>query len=554
MFKKILCFILCTLMLIPALPASAASTRFTDVSSSSWYADAVLWNVEKGYFAGTSATTFSPNGDFTRAQIVTVIAQIDGVDSFDYSNGSVFDDVKEGKYYTPYVNWAYEKGIVSGRSDTEFVPGDPITRQEICVILMSYLGYKGLSLTEVNASPSFKDEADISSWAERSVIRAAKAGLIAGDDKGNVNPRDNCRRKEAAQIVRNLVESLENASLDAKPMVVAYMNASQGLSMTEFKYIDVINYHPATVSVSSAPFITDNYSSGYYSRRLIMEEQNPDIKVLFTVANNNLQVFEACLYPYNKLYAFGDALLSRVKDYGFDGIDIDYEFPTSTSLQPNFVMLMKYLREELDAYSEVTGKEYYLTMAVPAGSWAFQLFDMVSLAEYVDWFNIMNYDIYSNWAYAHHHTPPYNNTFPGMQGASVADDIALYTSYGISKDKIVPGLGMYSRRWSGVDAGDNEELPGLNMPGTIDSSNIHYSDLLYNYINKNGFVRYWDDAAKAPYLYNAETKVFISYDDLESVGYKAELVSDADCRGVMVFDYCTCDGIGFFEALDGMLY
>lgn len=553
--KKFLCLILCMMMLIPALPSSyAAEKAFTDVRADAWYAEAVYWNVERGYFSGTSDTTFSPNGLFTRAQIVTVLGQIAGIAPEDYEEKHIpFDDVEEGKYYTPYIIWAQEKGVVSGKSESEFAPRDPVTRQEICVIFMAFVDYKDLALAEVNPAPVFADGAKISSWAKEAVISAAKAGLITGDNYFNVTPKDNCSRKEAAQIVKRLVESLATATPEEKPMVVAYMNASTQLTFTEFEYIDVINYHPAVVSHYAEPYIHDVYSWRFESIRETMYAQNPDIKVLFTIANNNLQTFERCLYPYENLYAFGDALLSKVKQYGFDGIDIDYEFPTTTSLQANFVMLMKYLREGLDAMGKENGKDYYLTMAVPGGAWAFSLFDMKSLAEVVDWFNIMNYDIYCNRGYALHHTPPYNNTLEGMQGASVADDIALYTSQGISKDKIVPGLGMYSRRWHGVEAGDNTALPGLNMPGQVDTSNIHYSELIYLYVNRNGYTRYWDDAAKAPYLYNAQEKIFISYDDLESVSYKADLVTENDCRGVMVFDYCTCDGVGFFEALDDML-
>jgi len=189
-------------------------------------------------------------------------------------------------------------------------------------------------------------------------------------------------------------------------------------------------------------------------------------------------------------------------------------------------------------------------MAVPGGSWAFSLFDMSSLAEHVDYFNIMNYDLYINNSCTHHHTPPYNNTLSGAVGGSVDADIQLYLSRGIPAEKIVPGCGMYALRWKDVPATNN----GLYQTGTRDNTNIHYTELKNSYVNKNGYVRYWDPVAQAPYLYNASEKMFISYDDEQSVEIKCKLVSEAGVRGIMVFDYITTDGIGLFDNMREWLY
>ncbi len=70
-----------------------------------------------------------------------------------------------------------------------------------------------------------------------------------------------------------------------------------------------------------------------------------------------------------------------------------------------------------------------------------------------------------------------------------------------------------------------------------------------DYENKNGYIKYWDDDAKAPYLYNAEKGVFLSYDDSASAEIKCELAAGAGIRGIMVFDYCTTDGIGIFDEM-----
>lgn len=333
-------------------------------------------------------------------------------------------------------------------------------------------------------------------------------------------------------------------------IVVAYYNASVAAAAYEFENIDVINFHPASVSASassnpaSGSIITHNFTPVLASTRAIAEEQNPDIKFLFTVANNNLTTFESWFASKTYASRLANEITLIIKNNGFDGFDIDYEFPSgSSTYKTNFVYFMKCMRDNLDSLSAENGKEYFLSMAVPGTSWAFSLFNMTSLAEHVDYFNIMNYDLFINSGYTHHHTPPYDNSLTGAIGGSVASDIQLYLNNGIPAEKIVPGCGMYSLRWKNVSSTNN----GLYQSGTRDTSNIHYTEIKNSYVNKNGYVRYWDSNAQAPYLYNASEKIFISYDDEQSVEIKCKLVSEAGIRGIMVFDYCTTDGIGLFD-------
>ncbi|MBR4881814.1 MAG: hypothetical protein IKU19_07760, partial [Clostridia bacterium] len=228
--------------------------------------------------------------------------------------------------------------------------------------------------------------------------------------------------------------------------------------------------------------------------------------------------------------------------------DIDYEFPQGGNNQRKYyVEFMKRMRAGFDELSAKNGKEYILSMAVPAGTWAFSLFDMPELAKYVSYFNIMSYDLHVGTAtknIAHHHANPCADPTPGFEGASVEEDIALYLEQGIPADKIVAGIGMYARRWTNVADGGTH---GLYQTGTIDETSneayLHYSVLKASYENKNGYVKYWDDVAKAPYLYNASRGVFLSYDDEQSAQIKAELAVKNQIRGVMVFDYVTTDSI-----------
>lgn len=545
MKKRILCLIVCAIMLISAfvIPSSAASKSFIDVKSNDWFAEAVNWCVDHGYFSGVGTNTFAPNMAFSRAQIVTVLSRVANADVSAFAKQKRFSDVPVGEWYAAAVNWANENGIVAGMSDGTFHPTDAVTREQVCVIFAAYLKYAKLRLPYKTEMKDFDDVSSISQWAYDAVESAVMSGLISGNDKNQVMPKANCLRSMAVVMIRNFVQSLETASPLKDPFIVAYYNASQSLYDPDIAYVDVINYHPFTVTYSNYPFIVDSLSSLLPKvRENAAKYGNEDIKIVLTVANNNINTFESCLAPYSKGEEFADALVEKVKNYGYDGIDIDYEFPQSQSIHENFVRFMRHAREGLDKLSEETGKEYILSMAVPGTQWAWSLFDMDALKDIVSYFNIMNYDTYAERGFALHHTSPYDNAL--IPGGSVASDIALYLKNGIPAEKIAPGCGLYSRKWTGVEAGDNPDLPGLYQPGKNDTNSyLHYSVLASSYINKHGYVRYWDDNAKAPYLYNKNTKEFFSYDDPESVSYKVDLVKKYGIGGIMLFDYCTCDGV-----------
>ncbi|MBQ4561647.1 MAG: InlB B-repeat-containing protein [Clostridia bacterium] len=326
--------------------------------------------------------------------------------------------------------------------------------------------------------------------------------------------------------------------------VIAYNNYAVGAGSDDYAYIDTLNYIGPAIDngPGSNPFGGDYFSnlSGIRNRARAV---NPDIKIVLTVFNRNIATFESWLSAGNRS-SFAQQLVNTVTAYGFDGLDIDYEFPTNAA-KSDFVALLAEIRSRFNLLEAQTGKHYILSIATPASVWAYTKFDLPGCAQYLDYFNMMNYDLYcgSAFPYTHHHTPPYDNQDPYghiLTGGSVQSDITLYKSLGIPASKIVAGAGMYSRRWNNVPAANN----GLFQSGSLDESNIHYDTLMNEYVNRNGFTRYWDDTAKAPYLYNPWSQQFISYDDKDSLRHKIEIIQRERIRGLMLFDYVTCDSCG----------
>lgn len=200
-----------------ATPLCAASP-FTDVQSNDWFYAEVNAAYENGMIAGTTATTFSPNEEMTRGQFVAILGRIEGVDTTDYFGyENNFADLTQG-YYDPYISWAYENGIVSGNSDTQFEPDEPITREAIAAILDRYINALFYQLPDAAKINDFADTASVSDWAKSGMEAMRKYGIIQGDENGKCTPLMTATRAEgAAMLVRFhklITTATENGSMD----------------------------------------------------------------------------------------------------------------------------------------------------------------------------------------------------------------------------------------------------------------------------------------------------------------------------------------------------
>ena len=184
----------------PVTPTQPAGLPFTDVPEGRWSYPYIKELYEAGVVSGTSATTFEPTANVTRAQFVTMIAGLAGADVSGYASGP-FTDVQAGSWYAPYVNWAADNGVVYGVSDTEFAPNDEISRQDMAVMLCRYAGQFGIQLGTGNPAITFTDEADIADYALPAVEALQRAGVISGMPDGSFRPRDTATREQACVML-----------------------------------------------------------------------------------------------------------------------------------------------------------------------------------------------------------------------------------------------------------------------------------------------------------------------------------------------------------------
>ena len=272
---------------------------------------------------------------------------------------------------------------------------------------------------------------------------------------------------------------------------------------------------------------------------------NPDIKILVSLVPlmpEHADAFTACAASPDLRKKAAQSCVEMVEKYHFDGVDFDWEYPcvpsngmsSSPADKENFTLFCQEVRDALDAL----GKHYLVTIAAGADLYYVESVELPRLAKILDHICLMTYDLKCGFhALAGHHTALYSSTGDVFRN-SCDQALRLFHEAGVPKEKLLMGAGFYSRKWEGI-ADRNHGL--LQICKTGGGYGPDYGDLERDYINKNGFVRYWDDEAKAPWLFDGST--FLSYDDEESLREKCEYVKREDYGGIFYWEH-KCDPSG----------
>ncbi len=178
---------------------------FKDVSTKSWYYEAVKYTYYENIFKGVSEDEFGPDLKMTRAMFVTVLHRMEGSpDSAGVSNK--FADVPENAWYGDAVKWANSKGLVYGTSQTEFAPDEPISREQLATMMYRYAEYCSLD-TSGRASPAdIIDWNDVSDYAKQAILWSVNEKIIEGRSAKQIIPKDNANRAEVATIIKRFMD------------------------------------------------------------------------------------------------------------------------------------------------------------------------------------------------------------------------------------------------------------------------------------------------------------------------------------------------------------
>ena len=275
-----------------------------------------------------------------------------------------------------------------------------------------------------------------------------------------------------------------------------------------------------------------------------LQEDYPQLLMLISVggANHSINFSAVCAAAATRA-DLAQSCVEFMTQNGFDGIDIDWEFPGAADSE-NFSALLQELRSRLDVQGETDGRQYLLTIAAPAGPDNIANLQLAQIYPLLDWINLESYDFSTASSGKTNFNAP---LFTEKGDLSVSAAVNSYLAAGVPSDKIVMGVRFVGTGWQGVGPTNNGlyqtaagAAPGTwDAPGAAPSGSFGYQDIEDNYLPS--YTRTWDDEAQAPWLYNAGTGIMLSYEDPQSLAAKANYVLANQLGGMMIWELSADD-------------
>lgn len=348
----------------------------------------------------------------------------------------------------------------------------------------------------------------------------------------------------------------------SQPIVAGYVfprNAVLQPGQIDAKKLNRINYAFANIENGR---MAPGYGSDEQNLAFLnaLKKQNPHLTVLVSVGGWlwSGQFSDMALTPASR-QTFIQSVMDFLARNRLDGLDIDWEYPGSVGAgnrfrpedKQNYTLLLKELRAAFNQQTRRSHKRLYLTVAAGASDEFVANTEMAKVAQYVDTVNLMTYDFTEPGvdALSGHNSPLYANPADARHASSGAE-VQAFERAGVPAAKILLGVPFYGKYWSEVPPA-NQGLfqPGKSLPKSSPFYGLGPDELL-----TKGFVRYWDQAAAVPYLYNAQERVFVSYDDPESLAIKGRYVRTHRLGGIMFWE-CFNDPSGkLLDAVNGAIH
>ena len=185
----------------PVWGSSDINTRFYDVAPHKWSADDIYALAADQILNGRSAGYFVPEDNITRAEFLTILAKINGIDIKNSHYGSEpFYDVAPGDWYYNVICWAYNNGLTQGNGNGSCTPNANITREEISAFIVRYIRAYSTNNLPTAKPLTFTDSYNVSSWAQESVSILNQLGIINGFPNGSFGPKQSATREQAAKM------------------------------------------------------------------------------------------------------------------------------------------------------------------------------------------------------------------------------------------------------------------------------------------------------------------------------------------------------------------
>jgi len=229
------------------------------------------------------------------------------------------------------------------------------------------------------------------------------------------------------------------------------------------------------------------------------------------------------------LFIKGNVAMGISAEGVFDGFDIDWEFPTAADTV-NATLLMQEFRKQLNALGKTSKKHYLLTMFGPAGQQNFSNIQLPEVAEELDFYNVQGYDFHGTWETSTNHASPlFDDKQDPVRDENFFIDytIGSYLEAGVPADKLVLGIPIYARGWTGVPSTNNGLYQTSTGPAPFPKADYLQTPGVITYLTVTGltgFTRYFDHKRIAAWLYDPNSQTFWSYDDPVTVWLKTAYV------------------------------
>jgi chitinase len=230
--------------------------------------------------------------------------------------------------------------------------------------------------------------------------------------------------------------------------------------------------------------------------------------------------------------------VKHIQQFGFDGIDIDWEFPGykqhkgTDQDRENFTILLQTVRDSLQALEDKSGKSLLLTVSLPAAAVHLLDIEVDKISSIADYLNIMTYDLHGSWGKISNHNSALYGPAQGDSARCLDGAFKLYhDTHNVQSDKITLCAAFFGYSYTNCS-----EIYGEHQ-GADTSLFKAGEDILYTQIAEKMdiFERYWDAKAQAPYLISKSNSTLISLDDEESVALKSDYVIENNVGGIIIW-------------------
>jgi chitinase len=347
-----------------------------------------------------------------------------------------------------------------------------------------------------------------------------------------------------------------------QPLIVAYVFPQQAVLQpgdVAARKLTRINF--AFANLQGGKIVTGTASDAANMAALIaLKRENPSLTVLVSVGgwlwSGN---FSDMALTGDSRRIFIQSVIEFIERYQLDGLDIDWEYPgmagATNHFRPedkqNYTRILAELRKQFDDEEKKLHRRLFLTIAAGSSSEFLEHTEMAEVQKYVDTVNLMAYDYYEpdSDATTGNHAPLF--TDPSDPKKVSADrSVQEFEQAGVPAAKIVLGVPFYGHTWGQV----SDQNHGLFQPGKpVPNAYANFSNISASMLN-HGFTRYWDSAASVPYLYSPAQKIFVSYEDPDSLAPKCKYVLGHKLAGIMFWDYSSDPSGKLLDAIDTGLH